>query len=89
MALRPGGRLLFTLEQLTDGGENCAYRLAPTGRFCHSAAYVLATLAKSGLVDATTDPIIPRLECGEPVRGMLVTARLAERIVTAGEIPLN
>jgi predicted TPR repeat methyltransferase len=80
MALQPGGRLLFTLEQLTDGGENCAYQLTPTGRFCHSAAYVRSTLAKAGLVDATTDPISPRLECGEPVRGLLVTARaLASR----------
>jgi hypothetical protein len=42
---------------------------------------VLSTLAKAGLVDATTDPISPRLECGEPVRGLLVTARaLASRM---------
>lgn len=75
VALQPGGRLLFTLEQLTDDAETRAYRLAPTGRFCHSAAYALATLAKAGLVDATTNLIIPRLECGDPVRGLLVTAR--------------
>jgi hypothetical protein len=50
-------------------------RLAPTGRFCHDATYVLETLAKADLIDVTTNPIIPRLECGEPVRGLLVTAR--------------
>ncbi len=79
-ALRPGGRLLFTLEQLTDDKDNSPYRLAPTGRFCHSSAYVRATLAKAGLVDITTDPITPRLECGEPVHGLLVTARSFARV---------
>lgn len=75
IALRPGGRLLFTLEQLADGGENSSYRLAPTGRFCHEPTYVLETLRKADFVEATTHPIVPRLECGEPVRGLLVTAR--------------
>jgi predicted TPR repeat methyltransferase len=74
-ALRPAGRFLFTLEELTDLRETSPYRLAPTGRFCHSPAYVRAALANAGLADATTDPIIPRLECGEPVHGLLVTAR--------------
>jgi predicted TPR repeat methyltransferase len=76
-ALRPGGLMLFTLEELTGHGEDCPYRLAPTGRFCHSPAYVRTVLAMAGLVDAATDPIIPRLECGEPVHGLLVTARSA------------
>jgi predicted TPR repeat methyltransferase len=75
MALKGGGRLLFTLEQLIDDSENVPYRLAPTGRFCHSAAYVRAVLAKAGLIDARTEAITPRLECGEPVQGLLVTAR--------------
>jgi predicted TPR repeat methyltransferase len=74
-ALKPGGRLLFTLEQLIDDSENVPYRLAPTGRFCHSAAYVQAVLAKAGLIDGHAEAITPRLECGEPVQGLLVTAR--------------
>ena len=74
-ALKPGGRLLFTLEHLPDDYGNPRYRLAPTGRFCHSAAYVRTTLAMAGLVEASTDGIIPRLECGEPVDGLLVTAK--------------
>lgn len=73
-ALKPRGRLLFTLEQLSEEGEN-PYRLAPTGRFCHRVFYVEAMLAAAGLVDASADAIIPRLECGEPVEGLLVTAR--------------
>jgi predicted TPR repeat methyltransferase len=79
-ALKPGGRLLFTLEHLPDDSGKHPYRLAPTGRFCHSAAYVRAALATAGLVDGSTDAIVPRLECGEPVDGLLVTARaLAHR----------
>ena len=74
-ALKPGGYLLFTLEQLSEDGENRQYQLAPTGRFCHSPAYVQTTLAKAGLVEVITEPITPRLECGEPVQGLLVTAR--------------
>jgi predicted TPR repeat methyltransferase len=74
-ALKGGGRLLFTLEQLADDSANLPYRLAPTGRFCHSAAYVHAVLASAGLIDARTEAITPRLECGEPVQGLLVTAR--------------
>ena len=79
-ALKPGGRLLFTLEHLPDHSGNHPYRLAPTGRFCHSAVYVRTALATAGLVDGNTDAMVPRLECGEPVDGLLVTARaLADR----------
>lgn len=74
-SLKAGGYLLFTLEHLFEDDGDDPYRLAPTGRFCHRAAYVRAALAKAGLTHATTDPIIPRLECGEPVNGLLVTAR--------------
>jgi predicted TPR repeat methyltransferase len=74
IALKPGGRLLFTLEHVPDGGDY-PYRLAPTGRFRHRVTYVRATLAAAGLVDGSADAIVPRLECGEPVDGLLVTAR--------------
>ncbi len=42
----------------------------PSGQFSHSAAYVSATIAHAALVNAVTDPIVPRLECGEPMRGL-------------------
>jgi len=74
-ALIPGGLLLFTLEHLTADGDARRYRLAPSGRFSHSTAYVRAALANAGLVDVIKDPIIPRLECGEPVQGLLMMAR--------------
>jgi predicted TPR repeat methyltransferase len=72
--LRPGGRLLFTVEQLTGGDEN--YRLAPTGRFCHSAAYLHETLTNAGLIDVAIEPITPRREYGDPVDGLMVIARV-------------
>ena len=74
-ALKPGGRILFTLERLPDDDGNLRYRLAPTGRFCHRTAYLRATLASAGFVDIGTETIVPRLECGEPVDGLLVTAQ--------------
>jgi predicted TPR repeat methyltransferase len=73
-ALKPGGSLLFTLEHLPGDGGRDPYRLAPSGRFRHRAAYVQSTLAATGLIDGTTNAIIPRLEYGEPVDGLLVTA---------------
>ena len=81
-ALTPGGLLLFTLEHLAADSDDRCYRLAPTGRFSHSAAYVRRTLANAGLVDVITDPIIARLECGEPVHGLLVIARSSPRKTT-------
>jgi predicted TPR repeat methyltransferase len=74
-ALKPAGRLLFTLERLPDDNSNHPYRLALTGRFCHNATYVLATLATAGLIDSQLQAIVPRFECGEPVDGLLVTTR--------------
>ncbi len=76
-ALKPGGLLLFTVEHMPDDSGNDPYRLAATGRFCHQAAYVLETLATAGFVEGSTGKIMPRLECGEPVDGLLVTARVA------------
>ena len=86
-ALQPDGRLLFTLEQLAVDSGNCSYRLMSTGRFCHNVAYVRATLAKVGLVDVTSETIVPRLECGEPVPGLLVTGRTSAPSQTTAHAP--
>jgi predicted TPR repeat methyltransferase len=73
-ALKPGGHFIFTLEYLANDSGDRGYRLMPSGRFSHSAAYVSATVASAGLLDTVMDPIVPRLECGEPVHGLLVVA---------------
>jgi len=76
-ALKPGGHFIFTLEYLADDSGDRGYRLMPSGRFSHSATYVSATVASAGLLNTVMDPIVPRLECGEPVHGLLVVAGYA------------
>lgn len=70
-ALRPGGRFIFTVEALLDGGSEADYLLGPHGRYCHARRYVERVLA-----DADFRPEIEqaelRLEAGDPVQGWVV-----------------
>jgi len=66
-ALRPGGRLIFTVEELDGRG----YSLAPSGRYRHARGYVRDVLTGSGL-RAEIAPAELRLEAGEPVAGLVV-----------------
>jgi predicted TPR repeat methyltransferase len=72
-ALRPGGRLIFTVEQLIDAGSDAGYSISHHGRYCHTREYVERVLA-----DANLRPeIVPaqlRLEAGDPVPGLVVRA---------------
>jgi predicted TPR repeat methyltransferase len=72
-ALRPGGALVFTVEHLA--AEDAPYRLFPSGRYAHSRPYVRACLAEAGLAVAALQEDILRSEAGQPVRGLVVTAR--------------
>jgi len=66
-ALRPGGRLIFTAEELNGTG----YSISPTGRYRHARAYLERVLANANLQPR----IIPaelRLEAGDPVAGFVV-----------------
>jgi predicted TPR repeat methyltransferase len=67
-ALRPGGRLIFTLEEL--GGE-AGYELGTSGRYRHGRDYVEGVLADAGL-DSEVASAELRLEAGEPVAGVVV-----------------
>ncbi|MGH9350085.1 MAG: tetratricopeptide repeat protein [Vicinamibacterales bacterium] len=71
-ALRPGGVLIFTVEELA-AGEPAAYRIQPHGRFAHAAEYVERLLYTAGL-----RPVIGRahlrVESGLPVAGLVVRA---------------
>ncbi len=71
-ALRPGGRLLFTVEAHEGEPE---FRLYPHGRYSHAAPYVLRALGQAGLAEVATDEVVLRMERGQPVRGWLVHAR--------------
>jgi predicted TPR repeat methyltransferase len=66
-ALRPSGRLAFTVEELVGAG----YLLAPNGRYQHSRDYVQAVLTDAGLRPEIVSAEL-RLEAGEPVAGLVV-----------------
>ncbi len=72
-ALRPGGVLVFTVEELSDNGDDAGYSLSPNGRYCHSPGYLERVLADAGLQPEVV-PAELRLEAGEPVAGLVVRA---------------
>lgn len=73
-ALRPNGRLAFTVEEIPDAETSTGFNLALSGRYRHSVAYLRQTLAEAGLTLATLDQVSPRLERDQPVAGLLVVA---------------
>jgi predicted TPR repeat methyltransferase len=72
-ALRPGGRLIFTVEELAGAGPDAGYSISLSGRYCHTRRYLERVLQ-----DANLRPeIVPaelRLEAGDPVAGLVVRA---------------
>lgn len=70
-ALRPGGHLIFTLEEDDDGAAE--YRLKPHGRYCHARAYVERALSAAGFRVGVVRAEL-RMEAGYPVAGLAVTA---------------
>ena len=72
-ALRPGGVLVFTVEELPDAAGDTGYSISPNGRYRHSPGYVERTLAGAGL-NPEIAPAELRLEAGEPVAGLVVLA---------------
>ena len=71
-ALTPDGVLVFTVEH-EEGGTPC--RLQPTGRYSHARAAVEASLKDAGFTVVAIAEDMLRQEGGEPVRGLVVTAR--------------
>jgi predicted TPR repeat methyltransferase len=77
-ALREGGLLAFTVESLDgepDGIQAAGYHLNPHGRYGHGEPYVRRVLEAAGLdvVEIGRDTL--RMELGQPVRGLIVTAQ--------------
>jgi predicted TPR repeat methyltransferase len=70
-ALRLGGRLIFTVEELTSARSDAAYSLGTSGRYRHAREYVGRVLADAEL-EAQIVPAELRLEAGEPVAGLVV-----------------
>jgi predicted TPR repeat methyltransferase len=71
--LRPGGVLVFTVEEDADGASD-SYCLRPHGRYTHRAEYVERLLSAAGL-EPTVGRAELRKESGRPVAGLVVTAK--------------
>lgn len=71
-ALRPGGRLVFTLERLGDRA-GVDVRLERHGRYGHARAHVEQLLAAHGFAVELQEAEL-RLESGTPVAGLVVVA---------------
>ena len=75
-ALCPGGRLVFTVEELRGASSGADYAIRSHGRYGHTREYLARVLSGANL----RPEIVPaelRLEAGEPVQGLVV---LAEKV---------
>ena len=70
-ALRPGGRLLFTVERDPESTAP-PFTLQTNGRYRHAPAAVTAALAAAGLAATTSHAVVLRRESGREVPGLLV-----------------
>jgi predicted TPR repeat methyltransferase len=70
-ALRPGGQLIFTVEELTGPERHAGYSISPNGRYRHSREYLERVLASASLRSEVV-PAELRLEAGDPVAGLVV-----------------
>jgi len=73
-SLTAGGLLLFSVE-LHNADAPHPYRLQPSGRYAHQAAYIAHSLAEAGIVVESAEPITLRTELGRAVAGMFYIAR--------------
>lgn len=77
LALRSGGRAVFTVEALDTSGaaEREVMRLLPTLRYGHSAEYVraMAAAARLTVLDQRTEVL--RLEAGKPLSAHVFTVQ--------------
>jgi predicted TPR repeat methyltransferase len=72
-ALRPGGQLIFTVEESAGAG----YSLGTSGRYRHARDYVEAVLTEVTLRPDIVSAEL-RLEAGEPVAGLVVQGKSEE-----------
>jgi predicted TPR repeat methyltransferase len=72
-ALRPGGMLVFTVEELEASDAAPDYRIKPHGRYGHARGYVARVLSASGLRPEIERAEL-RMEGGVPVAGLVVRA---------------
>lgn len=78
-ALREGGHLVFTLEQLDEGSKEAekhlGFFLNPHGRYSHAEAYLRQCIAGAELEVVNLRCETLRLENSVPVAGLILSAR--------------
>ena len=72
-ALRPGGLLIFTVEESVSTASDAGYSLSNHGRYNHTRQYLERVLPAAGLRTEIVRAEL-RLEAGEPVEGLVVRA---------------
>ncbi len=72
-ALRPGGWLIFTVEEAVDGEGEGDYRIGHSGRYAHTASYIERVLGAARLQWYIVRAEL-RMESGVPVTGLVVRA---------------
>ena len=77
-ALRSRGRFVFSLERAPDGAS-AGYSIGTHGRYSHTESYVRDTLAGAGFRIASVDQAVLRMESGDPVDGLVVSAVKPDR----------
>ena len=70
-ALRPGGRIIFTVEELIGAERDAGYAISTNGRYRHKRGYIERVLANASLRSELV-PAELRLEAGDPVPGLVV-----------------
>ncbi len=73
-ALRPGGRLLFTVETAPEEDLPGGQRLNPHGRYTHAESYVRSSLEACGFTIRSCEREPLRMEKAAPVAGLVVVA---------------
>ncbi len=72
-SVKPGGVLIFTVEKMMEPIES--YKLSVNGRYTHNPGYALGSLTDAGFAIDSCEEEKLRMENGEPVVGLLITAR--------------
>lgn len=75
VALRPGGRMAFTVERVTEAETPAGFSLHTSGRYQHSETYLRRVLDPVGLAVESLEAATLRMEGGQPVGGWVVVAR--------------
>jgi len=72
-AMRTGGLLIFTVEEMPERHARRGYRLDPQGRYRHSARYLRQVLAAAGFAVLAIESATLRVEWRRPIVGLVAT----------------